>query len=146
MCAGHVGGVSRLLVQFVQGIQNYRVWGPPKLEYAPTTLEEEHFAKQMNQKEGNMFECAAITTFNSLKYILEEESDEEPQEQIQELAFDCRLDNCDCSDMPFCCNNLSAMVVGAMDEDIMSVEKVRYLKQLLLAQEGGISVEYRCVK
>ena len=48
--------------------------------------------------------------------------------------------------MPFCCSNLSAMVVDAMDVDISSAEKLRYLKQLLLAQEGGLSVEYRCVK
>ena len=144
VCAGHVGGVSRLLAQFVQGIQSYRAWGPPKLEYAPTTFEEEIFAQEMNQKEGDLKEFGTVASFAKLEEILEEEPDDEHDEQIQELCVGS--ENCTCSDMPFCCSNLSAMVVDAMDVDISSAEKLRYLKQLLLAQEGGLSVEYRCVK
>ena len=149
MCFGYAGGVSRLLAQFVQGIQTYRSWGPPKLEYAPTTLEEELFAKDMNRKEGDLKEFAAVLKFDELEEVSEEVFSEEavvPSGLQQSSLIHSGMDNCTCSEFPLCCSNLASMMGKTNDVDVSSNEKLSYLKQLWLAQEGGLSVDYRCVR
>ena len=92
-----------------------------------------------------MKDLSAVVKFAEIEEILEKESDEESEEHIP--AEGCIIrDTCSCSAMPFCCMNLSAMKVEMEAVEVSNAHKLRYLKQLLLAQEGGISVEYRCVK
>ena len=140
--ANQTGGAANLLAHFVEGIQKYRAWGPPKLDCAPATLEEELFAKEMNKKEGDLEEFRIVACLDELDDILEgrEDLDVNLDDQIQELP--AIKQDCHCTNMPFCCYNLSAMI---SDLDT-SPGELGYLKKLLFAQDGGLSVEYRCVK
>ena len=142
--AGQIGGVPQLLSHFVHGIQQYRTWGAPKLEQFPATVEEEQYAREMNKLEGDMMEFKAIADLEELEDGLEDVWDElevNIDDKIQELpAIDT---NCACRIKPLCCSNLSSMI----DElDASGGDKLRLLKNLLFAQDGGLSVEYRCVK
>ena len=141
-----MGGVYKVDRSLCPGKQNYRACGPPKLDCAPATLEEELFAKRCNEGEGDMKEFAAVVKFAGLEEILEEESDEEGEEHVSAEEFkrknsEISGDTCSCSAMAFCCMSLSAMKVEMEAIEVSSAEKLKFL----LAQEGGISVEYRCV-
>ena len=147
ICVGHAGGVSRLLVHFVEGIQSYRKWGPPAVENLPLSYEEEKFASEMNKREGDVQAFEAVSKFIQLDEDLEEQftcADEE--ENICLTEIHTGDSQCSCSALPFCCANLSALSLGAVDDDLSASEKLRYLKQLLFAQESGVTVDYRCIK
>ena len=119
------------------------------MEYAPTTLEEELFAKDMNQKEGDLKEFAAVLKFDELEEMIEEDLTEKaeiPSGSWQSSTANIGKDSCSCSEFPLCCSNLASMTGKVEDVDLPSGEKLSYLKQLWLAQEGGLSVDYRCVK
>ena len=148
VCAGHAGGVSRLLVQFVEGIQIYRKWGPPMITDAPMSVEEETYAIRKNVCEGDIEAFAAVSKFSELEEYLDDELPETELNQngasLTELCTGA--DQCACSNMPFCCANLSAMLLDVGELEVSSSEKLRHLKQLILAQEGGVSEDYRCTK
>ena len=60
LVAGQVGNVPALISHFVQGIQTYKTWGPPKIPSLPFTLEDELFAQEMNGFVGDVkqvFHC-----------------------------------------------------------------------------------------
>ena len=50
---------------------------------------------------------------------------------------------CLCIELPYCCYNLSKMIENF---ETGTDDKIKTLKNLLFAQEGGLSVEYRCIK
>ena len=54
MLAGKVGSTAAMLAHFVEGLQKYRMWGPPKLACAPPTLEERLFAKKRRKVKADM--------------------------------------------------------------------------------------------
>lgn len=56
--AGEMGGTARLLLNFIDGLQTFRKWGPPRLHTVSMTDEEVELAKQYNANEGEMKELA----------------------------------------------------------------------------------------
>ena len=58
-----------MIAAFLQGIQIYRAWGPPRLDCALATLEEELFAKRCNKGEGDMKEFSAVVKFAELQGV-----------------------------------------------------------------------------
>ena len=54
--AGQAGGAPALLSHFVEGLQQYKSWGAPKISSPPLTLEEEKFAAEVNAAEGEVRE------------------------------------------------------------------------------------------
>ena len=140
--AGHVGGASQLLAHFVQGLNEYRTYGAPKLEYMPCSYEEEMFAKQLNSVEGDMPEFKASLELDRLDDLVDNETGDLV---TVNGVYDLPVINlsCDCKELPYCCFNLSSM----LDKFEHSPDdKLRTLKNLLFAQDGGLSIEYRCVK
>ena len=140
--AGHVGGASKLLAHFAQGLQQFRSFGVPKLEQFPTTIEEEQFAKKLNNLEGDMPEFETVCQLDDLDNMLDDVFvDSEDQSSVHELPV--VNTSCLCTEMPYCCKNLSNMI-GIFETS--SADKLSLLRNLIFAQEGGLSIEYRCVK
>ena len=142
--AGHIGGASQLLAHFVQGLEEYRTYGAPKIPEMPTTYEEAKRAKNLNCLEGDMKEFETVSKFDELDEMIEDEIfdlDNSSEAQVYDLP-DINL-QCSCTVLPYCCSNISSMMTSLeTDPD----NKLKTLKNLLFAQEGGLSIEYRCVK
>ena len=142
--ATHIGGASQLLVHFAQGLQQFRDWGPPQLEELPYSFEEEQISKQLNVLEGDVPELKSVCHLEEKNELLDDaldyvDIDSEPQIfDIPQLKLTCT-----CDKLPYCCHNLSQMIESFENS---SSDKTRTLKNLLFAQEGGLSIEYRCVK
>ena len=51
--ANCVGGSSKLLMHFVNGLEKFKKWGPPSIFQNPLTYEENSFAPLMNSVEGD---------------------------------------------------------------------------------------------
>ena len=140
--AGHVGGASQLLAHFAQGIQEFRTFGAPELENLPATLEEEKLAKCFNSWDGDLSEFKSIVEFEELEDIMEEKfANLGDETHIQELPIVSA--SCSCKKLPHCCYNLSKMIE---EFESSAGDKLRLLKNLIFAQEGGVSIEYRCIK
>ena len=140
MLAAKVGNTTAMLTHFIEGLQHYRVWGPPKLPCAPLTLEDEIFARKMNEAEGDMKELFMM-------------NDMEDLEQMSRgmLEYDDHLQDidaveCDCTSMELCCGNHASIHASESELTQAKKQQVRFLKQLLLTQDSGLSVEYRCAR
>ena len=138
--AGHVGGASRLITCFVDGIQKYRSWGPPKLEHSPFTIEEELFAKEMNKKEGDVEEFVATADVERFEVEKDETAIEDLFGNRNESSIEC---NCD--ERLYCCKNVKSLL-STKEESANVVENISLLKKFITANEGGLNIEYRCVK
>lgn len=148
--AGQAGGAPALLSHFVQGLQNYRAWGPPKISCAPLTLEDEKFAKEMNCAEGDTKEFHYVKQMDEIDVLVEnmlgcDGGDAEAVVDAEDLGVNDPPppSDCECSLLPMCCSNMAKFdtFLATTDQD-----QIKYLKQLLLSQDFGLSVEYRCVR
>ena len=74
-CVGQAGGIAQILAHFTEGLQQYRTWGPPKLDSLPMTCEELQFAQKLNSWEGDMPEINTVTLMNQVDDYLEGEVD-----------------------------------------------------------------------
>ena len=72
--AGDVGGTAQLLALFVDGLQTFRQWGPPKIETISMTETEIALAKQYNAEEGEMAELAE---YLEEEFALDSDSEED---------------------------------------------------------------------
>ena len=155
--AEQVGGAAPLMAHFLAGLQKFEEWGPPSIGHISMSDEENHVAKMMNMTEGDpIFEELA--------------QDEQAEEYIEEL-FDAKeatadsvtlqqiiatstdsvtLTVCDCRKLCTILNQnrpeASEMEHYAGEVFFTDMEKISPLSKLKLLEDGGLSVEYRCVK
>ena len=148
LLAGQVGNTAAMLTHFIEGLQHYRVWGPPKLPCAPLTYEEEMFAMKMNCVEGDMAELITVKELEEMEMMASEmlDCDEEQLQVHEQVVGEGDVVRCDCTNLPLCCSNVSNLNNLEMDRTPAKQEQIRFLKQLLLTQDSGLSVEYRCAR
>ena len=157
--AEQVGGAAPLMAHFLAGLQKFEEWGPPSIGHIAMSVEENHVAKMMNMTEGDpIFEELA--------------QDEQAEEYIEELfhAKEATADSvtvtlqqiiatstdsvtltvCDCRKLCTILNQnrpeASEMEHYAGEVFFTDMEKISPLSKLKLLEDGGLSVEYRCVK
>ena len=142
---GQAGSTAALLAHFAQGLEQYKTWGPPKINSLPFTNEEEDFANNMNLYEGDTKEFYAHQKFKEIGHIVNEIIQEgcSLPPHLSENLDDVVPIGCLCFEMPLCCGNIANMdsMLSNVDAD-----QVRHLKLLLQTQDSGLSVEYRCVR
>ena len=110
-CVGQAGGIAQILAHFTEGLQQYRTWGPPKLDSLPMTCEELQFAQKLNSWEGDMVEINTVTLMNQVDDYLEGELNTAelniPADNITGGKSEDQSTVCKCEEMPYCCHNLS---------------------------------------
>ena len=115
--AGEVGGTARLLAHFVDGLKEFRDWGPPKLQSISMTDSEVRMAIKYNAMENSMSE---VTDFDAEDFP---DEDDEAIEQVEEHCDHCTI-------------GIVAEVAGD--------ERVREFKKHQQIHESGLEVLYRC--
>ena len=148
------GGVVNMVANFIQGLEKYRAgdWRPPRLPYAPMTMEEKKFATEMNACMGDLevlndykhleeTEDNLAESFNQLIDQLEESpvSDTVGEREEAVCCVDCG-EHFDSKDWVGDCFVLSGVENDEVDE------KVRELKKKFSLLESGLEIDYRCVK
>ena len=53
MLAEQTGGAAPLMAHFLAGLEKFKKWAPPSIGHIPSTVDENHIAKMMNNAEGD---------------------------------------------------------------------------------------------
>ena len=98
-----------MLAHFIEGIKQYRSWGPPKLDSLPMTCEELRFAQELNSWEGDVEELSTVTLMNKADDYFDDKLNqndiEVPVSDVSEEGIHAK-ENCTCEELPLCCNNM----------------------------------------
>ena len=161
--ADHHGGAAPLMAMFLAGLEKFKKWGPPSVKTNPITLYEIEFAKTMNSVEGDAIFEELMQVERAEDYLNEVWDDEECTsenlriKQVATMDVDCSqaiISVCDCKNL---CPSLNKTVGDMFEEsnvdgrrntevNFTSIEKISPLCKLKLLEDGGLNVEYRCVK
>ena len=155
------GGAMPVMALFLAGLEKFKRWGPPSIQANPITLEEMEFAKSMNSCEDDPILEELMQVERAEEYLEEVWDDEDTRPEIKELGRAGIDDNksvfisvCACRSI---CPALNLKPVylheaedqaGAADSGVnfADIEKISPLCKLKLVEDGGLNVEYRCVK
>ena len=156
MMADNVGGAASLMIHFLDGLKKFKKWGPPAIRDNPVSIEEQYMAKMMNVAEGDsVFKelAAAEAAEDYIEELIETEvttSDSLHLQQIISTAEDTVFMNvCECRRL---CDSLNrdssadGTESGAGVAMFTDIEKISPLSRLKLLEDGGLNIEYRCVK
>ena len=158
--AQQAGDVSRLMAHFVEGLQEFRKLGAPKIYSPPMSWNDVQFAQQFNKAE--IEELVGEEVFDQNDSQESTGSDTFDTEDILKGVIECAL----CGDTfpeenskiavefkeMFADNELQeiiAKVGGDKNQALISSlqendDKLRELKMIAKLQELGLSLEYRC--
>ena len=120
---GAAGGTAQLLTYFMEGLQAYRQWGPPRISYITMSDEEMCLARQFNCQEGETREFAELESMENLENEFTEE----------EVEVDYT-----------CCSHCQEG--GIANVQVAGDERIREFKRFQGIHESGLEVEYRCPK
>ena len=155
--ADQVGGAAPLMAHFLAGLEQFKRWGPPSIKKNPMSLEEERYAIAMNAAEGDSIFEELILIEEAKDYIeelLEAEEENDDSVQMKELLSNSDEDHmelsvCECNKL---CSSLNQPAGDSPDISIHLIDEVHFsnsekLSTLCkLVEDGGISIEYRCVR
>ena len=156
--ADHHGGAASVLALFLDGLEKFKKWGPPSLKTSPMCVEEIEFAKSMNSYDsGHVYEDI-IQVEKAEEFLDDAWNDEEttPDALQIDLAATFSLNAsqvvfvCDCQQ--FCPSlNAHSVLVNPSNRivapvNFADIEKISPLCKLKLLEDGGLNIEYRCVK
>ena len=149
LMADSFGGAASLMVHFVNGLERFQQWGPPSIPDNPFTVEENNLAKLLNCSEGDPI-YQDLADVEEIEDYLEEriESNVNTQDAVeleQLIATSGEITSfvvCECKKL--CTSlNFNKNSTLAMFTDL---EKISPLSRLRLLEDGGLNIEYRCVK
>ena len=150
--ANQVGDSARLMKVFISSIKSYRKYGAPKVPAPLMSIEDDNFAKKMNNEEA--------------RDILGDEKLEH-DEEVDALKVDGSVEvevmkdfSIQCSRCGIQCMESSKMLLNSVKTDIgdyyMRVltadfrndpkDGLNDMKLLIKLMEQGVSIEYRCPK
>ena len=150
--AGLSGGVSRVVAQFVQGLENYRSgnWMPPKIPINPVCAEEIMYAETMNTYEGDYIMKEAFQVEQDRSKFLE------PYEDILEIVEKEGPCSDVCNPPTVTCNScdtdyvpdiwLADIIALESDARFSPEEKLNKIKQNWSLLDSGLQIDYRCIK
>ena len=150
-----VGGPATLLIHFLNGLEKFKKWGPPSITDNPQSMEENYLAKMMNSAEGEPVYKELADMEDAEEYIeelIEMEHVTPDSVHFQELisvAQDAvNLTVCECRRLCSSLNRNQPAPPSGGDEVAMftDIEKISPLSRLKLLEDGGLNIEYRCVK
>ena len=120
--AGEIGGTARLIAHFVEGLQEFRQMGAPKLEYISLREEDVAMAIGYNAKEDSEGEIR------------------EYYEEVQETSIS------ETEDLHSCCDHCPTGGQVHVQLQVASDERVKEFKKHQEIHESGLEVLYRCPK
>ena len=151
-----MGGSANLLAHFVNGLKAFKQWGPPSIANNPITLEENKMASLLNGAEGDPIFKDLVSVDNAEDYINEllKSDIESPdglslQRLITTAESSIMLSVCECRRL---CNIInpctSTQPLNASNHQsfFTDMEKITPMSKLKILEDGGLSIEYRCVK
>ena len=153
--AEQVGGAAPLMAHFLAGLEKFKKWGPPSIQCNPATAEEMHLAKMLNMVEGDPVFEELVQAEQANEYIEdlidsnEATWDREKLQQIISTSGDSvNLAVCECGRLCSVLNQKegSCEEQGVGEVMFMDTEKISPLSRLKLLEDGGLNIEYRCVK
>ena len=146
------GGAQPVMAMFLAGLEKFKRWGPPSIQVNPLTDEEVEYAKTMNCLEGDdvLSELMQVEQAEEFLEKVIEEKDLTFENMKQAATTNVPIAVCDCMNICPALNRGPGSspapedpVVGVNFADI---EKISPLCKLKLLEDGGLSVEYRCIK
>ena len=158
--ADQVGGAAPLMAHFLAGLQQYKKWGPPSIKVNPFSHEEEMYAKLMNASNGDTW-TEELMEVERAEECLEEllDVDDNTTESLKlkdmvksqgNVSSICMVSVCQCGSICPAINirdndepNPDAVHAKAFFTD---TEKFTPLSNLRMLEDGGLNIEYRCVK
>ena len=157
--ADHHGGAAPVMALFLAGLEKFKRWGPPSVPANPITIEEIEYAKSMNSLEGDPILEELLQVERAEEY-LEEVWDDECKPEILKNAANADITSrkvtvsvCDCQSLCPSLNKNPADLPETEDQEkavsginFADIEKISPLCKLKLLEDGGLNVEYRCVK
>ena len=130
--ADSAGGVTQLIVHFVDGLKAFRESGPGRISSIRMTEEEVSFAKKYNADEGELLEFEEIAAEEELEELAESEESISAEEDLAETDEELTDQIFSCCD--HCVTNVSAE------------ERVSDFKKYQEMHDSGLEIEYRCPK
>ena len=154
MMADNVGGAASLMIHFIDGLEKFKKWGPPSVRDNPLICEELDMAKMMNSAEGDSVyeEVAAVEYAEEFIEELIEMEYATPDgllfQQIISTAGDSAyMAVCECKRLCESLNSSSSGTLADRGEAMFTdIEKISPLSRIKLLEDGGLNIEYRCVK
>jgi hypothetical protein len=154
--ADNVGGAASLMIHFLDGLEKFKKWGPPSIRQNPHICEDLDMAKMMNSSEGDSVyeELAAVEYAEEyIEELIEMDHATPDSLHFQQIVSTARdavyLAVCECKKL---CESLNRWnpdeCTGSVGGAVMftDIEKISPLSRMRLLEDGGLNIEYRCVK
>ena len=116
--AEQAGGTARLLTHFVNGLEQYRQSGPPRISSIDMTEEEIIQVRKLNVLDGDMEEIAEFVNM-------------EETEPVADLVYFGDTENLHCSENWDCCTHCQSVHVA-------SDERIRDFKRFQEIHDNGL--------
>ena len=156
LMADCLGGSAKLLMHFVNGLERFKHWGPPPITDNPFCDEENSLAKLLNRVDGDQI-YEDLTAMEAAEEYIEElvESKYSTPDTIYLQQIISTAENtinitvCECNRLCDSVNSGQLSGTPGSGETLTmftDIEKISPLSRLKLLEDGGLSIEYRCVK
>ena len=173
--ADQFGGAARLMAHFLAGLEKFKKWGPPSIETNPVSLEELQYAKLMNSFEDESGLEELVRMEKSEEYLedllgdddsdpsvvvdkskLEKFISETEENQVPRVSI-CECDKlCEALSQPLAKSRstpgLSELISDRADSILPYItinftsDKIAPGMNFKLLEDGGLNIEYRCVR